>query len=96
MISSHGLRLILTGESPLFSVGETLNLMLSLHDIFPDDFSMKVRIMMMMKHMFKVRNDEELKNVTCQYHTHEVLANNRHNEITLAYNDFLYDANKRK
>ena len=41
-----------------------------------------------------MRNDEELKNVKCQYHTDEVSANNGHSQIRLAYNDFFYDANK--
>ena len=96
MSSSHGLRFILTGESPLFTVGETLHFMLSLHDLIPNDVSMKVRMMMMMERMFKVRNDEELKNVMSQYHTDEVSANNGHNQIRLTYNDFLYDSNKGK
>ena len=51
---------------------------------------------MMMEHMFKVSNEEELKNVICQYHTHEVSANNGQSQIRLDYNDFLYDANKGK
>ena len=52
--------------------------------------------MMMMERMFKVRNEEELKNVNFQYHTHEVSANNGQSQLRLAYNDFLYDANKGK
>ena len=51
---------------------------------------------MMMERMSKLSNVEELKNVTCQYHTHEVLANNGQRQIWLAYNDFLYDSNKGK
>ena len=52
--------------------------------------------MMMMERMFKVSNDEDLKNVKCQYHTHEVSANNGQGEIRLGYNDFLYDDYKGK
>ena len=51
---------------------------------------------MMMEQMFKVSNEEELKNVNCQYHTHEVSANNGQSQLRLAYNDFLYDAKKGK
>ena len=94
MSSSNGLRFILTGESPLFNVGETLNFMLRSDNLIPNDVTMKVRMMMMMECMFKVINDEELKNVNCQYQNHEVSANNGHNQMRLAYNDFLYDANK--
>ena len=96
MSISHGLRFILTGESPLFSVGETLNFMLSSHDLIPNDVTMKVRMTMMMECLFKVSNDEDLKNFMWKYHTHKVSANNGHIEIRLAYNDFLYDANKGK
>ena len=49
---------------------------------------------MMMERMFKVSNNEDLKNVNCKYYTHEVSANNGHNQIILAYNDFLHDAIK--
>ena len=51
---------------------------------------------MMMERMFKMRNEEELKNVNCQCHTHEVSENNGQIQIRLAYNEFLYDANKGK
>ena len=84
MSSSHGLRFIFTNESPLFSVREILDFVLISHDLIPDDVTMKVRMMMMMERIFKVSNDEELKNVKCQYHTHEVSANNGHNQIRLA------------
>ena len=63
MSSSHGLRFSLTGESPLFSVGETLNFMLSSFDFIPNEVTMKLKMMMMMESMFKVSNDEEIKNV---------------------------------
>ena len=43
MSRSHGLRFILTDESPLFSAGETLDFMLSSHDLIPNDVTMKVR-----------------------------------------------------
>ena len=52
--------------------------------------------MMTMERMFKVSNEEELKNVNFQYHTHEALENNGKIQITLTYIDFLYDANKGK
>ena len=65
-------------------MGQTLDFMLSSNDLIPNDNTMKVRMMMMMEHLFKVSNDEELKNVKCQYHTHEVSANNGHNQIRLA------------
>ena len=55
---------------------------------------MKVR--KIMEHMFKVSNEEELKNVNYQYHTHEVSANMGQRQTRLAYNDFSYDANKGK
>ena len=51
---------------------------------------------MMMECMFKVSIEEEIKNVNCQYHTHEVSANNGQSHLRLAYNEFLYDANKGK
>ena len=47
-----------------------------------------------MERMFKVSHEEELKNTNCQCHTHEVSTNNGQSKIRLAYNDFLYDANK--
>ena len=86
--SSHGERFILFGESFLFSVGETVDIMLISHDIILSYVTMKVRMMMMMECIFKVSNDEDLKNVKCQYHTHEVSANNGSNQVRLAYNDF--------
>ena len=49
-----------------------------------------------MERMFKVSHEEELKNTNCQCHTHEVSTNNGQSKIRLAYNDFLYDANKGK
>ena len=52
--------------------------------------------MMMMERKFKVSNEEELKNVNCQYHTHRVSVNNGKCRKRLAYNDFLYGANKGK
>ena len=96
MSISNSLRFILTSESPLFCVGETLDFMLSLHDLIPNDVTMKVRIMIMMECMFKVSNDKELENDKLQYLTHEDSTNNGHNQIRLAYNDFLYDATKGK
>ena len=84
MSISNGLEFILTSESPLLSVGETLDFMLSSHDLIPIYVTMKVIMMSMMERMFKVSNDEEHKNVKCQYHTHEVSANNGHNQIRLA------------
>ena len=45
--------------------------------------------MMMMERMFKVSIEEELKNVNCQYHTHEVSENKGQNQLRLAYNEFL-------
>ena len=43
MSISLGPRFILTSELPLFSVGETLDFMLSSHDLIPNDVSLKVR-----------------------------------------------------
>ena len=51
---------------------------------------------MMMERMFKVSNEEELTNVNCQYHIREVSPNNGPKQLRLAYNDFLYYANKGK
>ena len=53
--------------------------MLNSHDLIPNDSTMKVGMIMMMESMFEVRNDEELKNMKCQYHTHDVSANNGDN-----------------
>ena len=75
-------------------MGDTLDFMISSNDLIPNDITINVTMMIMMEHMFKVRNDEELKNVKFQNHIHKVSANNGHNQIRLAYNDFLYDANK--
>ena len=50
--------------------------------------------MMVMEYIFHVSNEEELKNVNFQYHTRDVSANNGQSQLRLAYNDFLYDANK--
>ena len=47
-----------------------------------------------MEHMFKVSYEEELKNFSCQYYTHEVSANNGQSQIGMAYNGLFYDANK--
>ena len=66
-----------------------MDFMLISHDVIPNDVTMKVRMMMMMERMFKMSNDEELQIVKYQYHTHEVSANNGHNQIRLTYNDFL-------
>ena len=49
-----------------------------------------------MERIFKVSNEEDLKNVNSQCHTHEVSANNPQIHIRFAYNDFLYDAIKGK
>ena len=43
-----------------------------------------------------MRNEEEIKNVNCQYHTHDVSANNGQSQKRFAYNDFLCDQNKGK
>ena len=96
MSISNSLRFILTSESPLFCVGETLDFMLSSHDLIRNDATTKVRMIMMMESMFEVRNDEEIKNIKCQYHTHDISSNNGHNQIRLIYNDFIYGANKGK
>ena len=47
-----------------------------------------------MERMFYVRYEEVLKNVICQYHTHQVSKNNRQRQIGMDYNDLFYDANK--
>ena len=52
--------------------------------------------MMMMECKFNVSNQEDLKNVNCKYHTHEVSANNGQSQFRLAYIFFLYDANNVK
>ena len=49
---------------------------------------------MMMELMFKVKHEEDLKNINFRYHTDEVSANNGQIQIWLAYNDFFYDAKK--
>ena len=77
-------------------MGETLDFMLNSHDLIPTDVIMKVRMNFIIERMFKVRNDEDLKNVKFQYHTHEVSTNNCQYQIRLVYNEFLYDANKGK
>ena len=60
-------------------MGKTLDFMLIFHDLILNDVTVQVRMMMMMERLFKVSNDEDLKNVKCQYHTHEVSSNNGHN-----------------
>ena len=42
----HGLIFILNGESPVFSVGETLDFMLISHDLILNDVTLHVRMMM--------------------------------------------------
>ena len=44
--------------------------MISSQHLITNDVIMKVRMMMMIEYMFKVSNDEELKNVKCHYNTH--------------------------
>ena len=39
--------------------------MISSQHLITNDVIMKVRMMMMIEYMFKVSNDEELKNVNC-------------------------------
>ena len=64
MSSSYGRRFIFIGESHLLSVGEIVDLMLSSHDLIPNDVTMKVR-MMMMQRMLKSSSGEEHKNFKC-------------------------------
>ena len=62
--------------------------MLSSHDFIPNDFTMKVRMIMMMEHILKLSSEEEFKNVKCQYHTHEFGAYKEQSQIRLPYYDF--------
>ena len=68
---------------------ETLDFLLNLHDLIPNDVTTKVRMTMMVERMFKLSNKEEIENFKCHYHTHEVSVDIGQSQIRLTYNDFI-------